>query len=91
LLKTYPRRHFGDLPGLEFEFPTGMGMNRQLFCVKKELENGTNILNDYTMQMQTLINQKAIEAAEQRSFDSDFCNAVYSYTTDRVKKKVIFY
>ena len=46
LLKTYPRRHFGDLPGLEFEFPTGMGMNRQLFCVKKELENDTNILND---------------------------------------------
>jgi hypothetical protein len=39
------------------EFPTGVGMNRQLFCIKKELKNAANMLNNYTMQMQTLINQ----------------------------------
>jgi hypothetical protein len=32
-------------------------MNRQLFCIKKELKNAANMLNNCTMQMQTFINQ----------------------------------
>jgi len=32
-----------------------------IVTLQKELENVTNILNNYTMQMQTLINQKAVE------------------------------
>ncbi len=45
------------------EFSTRMGMNLQLVCVKKELKNVANMLNNCTMQMQTLIDQKAKEAA----------------------------
>ncbi len=45
------------------------------------------MLNNCTMQMQTLIDQKAKEAAQQRSLDGDFGNAGYNYTTGKVKKE----
>jgi hypothetical protein len=57
-----------------------------IVTLQKELENVTNILNNYTMQMQTLINQKAIEVPGVKKPCGDFSKFGYNYTREQKRK-----